>query len=69
MNQNIIKIQKLLMYLECFNVIYTSFSTSITTKVQSNHVFNAVLDNTVIIDSNCNLTQLEFLEAYHIEKF
>ena len=33
------------------------------------HVLNAVLDNTVITDSNWNWSQLEFLEAYYIKKF
>ena len=32
------------------------------------HVFNAVLDNTVITDSkNCNWSQLEFIQAYYKE--
>ena len=31
------------------------------------HVLDAILDNTVIIDSNCNWSQLEFLETYYIK--
>ena len=45
MNQNMIKIQGLLIYLAYFDVTCTSFSTSITTKIQLNQFYTNRLRN------------------------
>ena len=31
----------------------------------TSHIFNAVLQNHQILDSNCNWSQIVFLEVYH----
>ena len=45
MNQNMVKIQGLLLYLEYFNVTCTSFSTSVTTKLRLNQSYTNRLRN------------------------
>ena len=45
MNQNLSKIQGLLLYLEYFDVSYRSLSTSVTTKLQLNRFYTNRLQN------------------------
>ena len=46
--------------------IHCSVKTNMTISLTS-HIFNAVLQNHEILDSNRNWSRLEFLEAYYIK--